>query len=417
VVRFGKRIRELRERQGLTQQKLAERLGVSPLSISKMENERLKIGDCPSEKFVRRLAEVLDADFTELFTNSALPPEMLSDLGDNHRLAGPTSLEACLAFRPRVAGCDFGVPRKAGDQAKKIILIEAVRVGDRRYIIEPTGRNGRLIRPFVKGGPWKHNRRGWTLPDLCQSLSNDHSVKACSFDFPFSIPQSLLSDAGFAQCLNQATFHTRHRWTEFITEHLSFRFDNNKANAAMKDLVRFDKWRDKHYWQKRSTDTATQGSPPLKHKFQNVFAMTIAGASLLYRLSSCQYTTVLDNAQVVAEQSLFETYPREIANRIGFSGSYKNSPQACLKQAVSFLKSQGISLEFDEEVKHFCETYRTAGNDPDGADAFLCLVASICFYEGLAELCGGDAEPATLHEEGAIIVPARVSQSAQKTPA
>lgn len=349
------------------------------------------------------------ADSEEFVANSRLPSETLVEVGNDHRLADPeplkAMLEACLAFRPRVAGCDFGVPRRAGDQAKKIILIEAIRAGDQRYIIERTGRNERLVRPFAKGETWKHNRRGWTLLDLYQSLSNDYSVKACSFDFPFSIPQSLLSDAGFAQRLNQAAFHTRQRWAEFVTQHFSLRFDDEKASAAMKDLSRFDKWRDKQYWQKRSTDTATNGSPPLKHKFQNVFAMTIAGSSMLSRLSSRQYTTVLDDAQVVAEQSLFETYPREVANRIGFTGSYKDSPQDCLKQAVTFLESQGITLEFDEEVQHFCETYRTAGNDPDGADAFLCLVASICFYEGLAELCGGGAEPATLQEEGAIIVP------------
>ena len=135
--------------------------------------------------------------------------------------------------------------------------------------------------------------------------------------------------------------------------------------------------------------------------------MTIAGASLLSRLSSGQYTTVLDDAQVVAERSLFETYPREVANRVGFTGSYKDRPQDCLKQTVAFLESQGITLEFDKQVRQFCETYRTSGNDPDGADAFLCLVASICFYEGLAELCSGGADAATIKEEAAIIVPAR----------
>ena len=58
-----------------------------------------------------------------------------------------------------------------------------------------------------------------------------------------------------------------------------------------------------------------------------------------------------------------------------------------------------------EQVRHFCETYRTSGNDPDGADAFLCLVAAICFYEGMAEMCSGGADAATLKEEAAIIVP------------
>jgi hypothetical protein len=45
-----------------------------------------------------------------------------------------------------VAGSDFGVPASAGQQAKKIILIEAARVKDRAYSIRPTGRNERLVR-------------------------------------------------------------------------------------------------------------------------------------------------------------------------------------------------------------------------------------------------------------------------------
>lgn len=345
----------------------------------------------------------------ELIQNSGLPSSALIEIGDDHRLADPEPLAkmlaACLGLRPRVAGCDFGVPKKAGDQAKKIILIEAVRLDDRHYAIEPTCRNERLIQPFVKGGHWKQNRRGWTLPELHESLSIDYATKACSFDFPFSIPLTLLNDQSFAQRLNQATFCTRQRWVEFVSERLSLGFDNEKASAPLKDLSRFDKWRDKQFWQKRSTDSATNGSPPLKHKFQNVFAMTIAGASLLSRLSTGQYTTVLDDAQVTAAQSLFETYPREVANRIGFAGSYKDRPQDCLEQAVTFLEEQGIKLDFDEQVRHFCETYRTSGNDPDGADAFLCLVAAICFYEGMAEMCSGGADAATLKEEAAIIVP------------
>lgn len=310
-----------------------------------------------------------------------------------------------VSLRPKIAGCDFGAPKKAGDQAKKIILIEAIQKAESHYAIEPTGRNERLISPYAKGGSWKENRRRWTLPDLYESLSSDHSVKACAFDFPFSIPIGLLCNKGFAQKLNLPAFGMRERWAEFVMKNLSLRFENENANAKLEDLARFDSWRDKQFWQKRSTDSATNGSPPLKHKFQNVFAMTIAGASLLARLSSGQYTTVLDSTQASAKQSLFETYPRDVANRIGFKGSYKNRPQHCLEQAVKFLKLRGIKLDFDEQVKRFCETYRTSGNDPDGADAFLCLVAAICYCEGCVALCSRDADIVTLKEEGAIIVP------------
>lgn len=65
-MRFGDRVKELRLQLGLTQQKLAERLDVSLSYLSKVENERLNAGDYPSEKFVHRLAEALEADEDEL---------------------------------------------------------------------------------------------------------------------------------------------------------------------------------------------------------------------------------------------------------------------------------------------------------------------------------------------------------------
>lgn len=63
---FGERVRELRFQRGLTQKELAERLEVSVSYISKVENERLHFGDYPSEKFVHKLAEELEANEDEL---------------------------------------------------------------------------------------------------------------------------------------------------------------------------------------------------------------------------------------------------------------------------------------------------------------------------------------------------------------
>ncbi|WDI39861.1 helix-turn-helix domain-containing protein [Bremerella sp. P1] len=76
-MRFGERVRELRKKRGLTQQKLAERLDVSLSYISKVENERLNVGDYPSEKFVNRLAEALDADEDELLLLTDRVPEAI----------------------------------------------------------------------------------------------------------------------------------------------------------------------------------------------------------------------------------------------------------------------------------------------------------------------------------------------------
>jgi transcriptional regulator with XRE-family HTH domain len=74
-MRFGDRVRELRKLQGLTQQRLAERLGVSLSYASKVETSRLNAGEYPSEGFVVRLAEALEADAYELLLLSNRVPE------------------------------------------------------------------------------------------------------------------------------------------------------------------------------------------------------------------------------------------------------------------------------------------------------------------------------------------------------
>ena len=74
-MRFGLRVRELRTQQELTQQELANRLGVSVSYISKVENERLHFGDYPSEKFIHKLAAELNADEGELLLlTERVPP-------------------------------------------------------------------------------------------------------------------------------------------------------------------------------------------------------------------------------------------------------------------------------------------------------------------------------------------------------
>lgn len=65
-MRFGPRVREIRRQRQLTQRELATRLGVSFSYISKVENEKLHFGDYPSEKFILKLASILNADAEEL---------------------------------------------------------------------------------------------------------------------------------------------------------------------------------------------------------------------------------------------------------------------------------------------------------------------------------------------------------------
>ena len=76
-MQFGPRVRELREARGFTQRELADRLNVSVSYISKVENERLHFGDYPSEKFIHKLADELNADEEELLIlTDRVPPSI-----------------------------------------------------------------------------------------------------------------------------------------------------------------------------------------------------------------------------------------------------------------------------------------------------------------------------------------------------
>ena len=76
-MRFGLRVREIREARGFTQREMASRLQVSVSYISKVENNRLHFGDYPSEKFIHKLAHELETDEDELLILSDRVPERL----------------------------------------------------------------------------------------------------------------------------------------------------------------------------------------------------------------------------------------------------------------------------------------------------------------------------------------------------
>ncbi len=74
-MQFGERVRQLRKEKGLTQRELASRLHVSFTYVSKVENGKLKFGDYPSEKFIHKLAIVLETDEDELLLLADKVPE------------------------------------------------------------------------------------------------------------------------------------------------------------------------------------------------------------------------------------------------------------------------------------------------------------------------------------------------------
>lgn len=78
---FGRRIKELRLKKGLTQRKLAEQIGIDYGYLSKIESEKLPP---PSDTVIVKLAEALNADKDELFILAKKVPTDLTEMIAHH---------------------------------------------------------------------------------------------------------------------------------------------------------------------------------------------------------------------------------------------------------------------------------------------------------------------------------------------
>lgn len=82
---LGKRLRELRKRQGINQEKLAELINVDPTTISNIENGK----NYPTMTNLENLLQVLNCTFTEAFdfehknTNKNLIKQINEQLENN----------------------------------------------------------------------------------------------------------------------------------------------------------------------------------------------------------------------------------------------------------------------------------------------------------------------------------------------
>jgi len=74
---FGKRLRELRQAEGLTLRDLASKVGVGFTYLSKIENHKLEDGHSPSENLIHKLAVELDANEDELLLLAEKIPHQL----------------------------------------------------------------------------------------------------------------------------------------------------------------------------------------------------------------------------------------------------------------------------------------------------------------------------------------------------
>ena len=76
-MRFGDRLRELRQAKNLSQRDLGEQVEVNFTYISKIENEKLDFAQFPGEELIRKLAKALEADEDELLILAEKIPEQI----------------------------------------------------------------------------------------------------------------------------------------------------------------------------------------------------------------------------------------------------------------------------------------------------------------------------------------------------
>lgn len=78
---FGQRIKELRNKKGITQYQLAEMTGIDPKHMSHIETGR----SFPKADLIEKFANALDIDYTELFQTEHLQDRdvLLDKINDN----------------------------------------------------------------------------------------------------------------------------------------------------------------------------------------------------------------------------------------------------------------------------------------------------------------------------------------------
>ena len=161
---IGKRIALLRRQKNLTQEELANHMGVSPQAVSKWENDQT----CPDISALPKLSRLLGVSVDELLEGKqelpavrVLPPEQRKDPrdmmlriivdsheGDRVRVNLPIALVEM--------GLEFGMemPQVNGNEALKGIdlskVLEMVRLGCVGDLVEVDSAAGDKVRIFVE---------------------------------------------------------------------------------------------------------------------------------------------------------------------------------------------------------------------------------------------------------------------------
>ena len=161
---IGKRIALLRKEKGLTQEELANHMGVSPQAVSKWENDQT----CPDITALPKLSRLLGVSVDELLEGKenlpavrVLPPAERKDPRD---MMLRISVDSAEGDRVRVnlpialveIGIEIGMemPQINGNEALKGIdlkkVLEMVRMGCVGNLVEVDSADGDKVRIFVE---------------------------------------------------------------------------------------------------------------------------------------------------------------------------------------------------------------------------------------------------------------------------
>ena len=161
---IGKRIAHLRKEKGLTQEELAQHMGISPQAVSKWENDQT----CPDISALPKLARLFDVTVDELLSGKqelapvrVLPPEERKDprdmllritvdsaAGDRIRVNLPIALvEASMEIGMGMPMLNDMEPLKGIDMKKLMELVHQGFVGN---LVELDSADGDRIRIFVE---------------------------------------------------------------------------------------------------------------------------------------------------------------------------------------------------------------------------------------------------------------------------
>ena len=161
---IGKRIAFLRKEKGLTQEELAQHMGISPQAVSKWENDQT----CPDISALPKLARLFGVTVDELLEGKealpavrVLPPEQRRDIKD---MLLRITVDSAEGDRIRVnlpmalveIAMEIGMemPQINGNEALKGIdmkkVLEMVRLGFVGNLVEMDSADGNRIRIFVE---------------------------------------------------------------------------------------------------------------------------------------------------------------------------------------------------------------------------------------------------------------------------